>query len=94
MGMRRPNLIRKDGYLQECLTQLQHQADGVESDVTLCQLAYLQTLADDLSEQILPDAYLPMSEAKARNAHKAFEKEMKYWSEQGHNRKGSCKSLE
>lgn len=79
MGMRRSNLIRFDGYLETCLKVLY---EGVDSDYILCQLAMLQKLADDLSGQILPDDYVIISEAKAKDAYKGFEKQLKEWQEQ------------
>ncbi len=92
MGMRRPNLICNDGYLQECLIEFRLSEDPQDTDGTLCKLVYLQTLADDLSVQILPDDYTTISEAKVRSAHKGFERAMKEWQEQNKGNVGSCKS--
>lgn len=93
MGMRRPNLIRNDGYLQECMTQLRLSESALNSDKLLCDLVYLQTLADNLSEQILPDHFVAISEIKARSAYREFETQKKGWEEQNAESMGLCKSL-
>lgn len=82
MGMRRPNLIRNDGYLQDCMAALRLSESPLDTDGILCKLVYLQTLADDLSGHILPDDYVPIAETKARSAYKGFEKQMKDWQAQ------------
>ena len=93
MGMRRPNLIHNDGYLQDCMTVLRFSEDPLNTDDTLCKLVYLQTLVDDLSEQILPDDYISLSETKARSTYKGFEKRIKDWQEQNAENMRSCMSL-
>ena len=90
MGMRRTNIIHSDGYLQECLTHLRLSEDPVDTDGILCKLVYLQTLADELSAQILPDDYVTMSETKARTTYRAFEGQMKDWEEQNAGNLRSC----
>ena len=91
MGKRRPNLIPNDGYLQECMTRLRLSEDSLDSDRNLVKLVFLQTLADDLSGQILPDDYVAVSETKARSAHKGFERQMKAWQEENRGYTEICK---
>ena len=75
------------------MTQLRLSEDPLDSDRNLVKLVYLQTLADDLSVQILPDGYLAISETKARSAHKGFERQMKAWQEENLGNMENCEFM-
>ena len=93
MGRRRPNLIRVDEYLLDCLRVLREADDALDSDRTLCDLVQLQTYADDLAAQILPSGSTIIPEPRVRGAHKVFERQMKDWQESKGQASGSCESL-
>ncbi len=63
------------------------------TDHKLCDLVRLQTFADDLAVQVMPDDSIVTSEAKARTAQKGFEKQMKDWHEQTARDEEPCKCL-
>ena len=75
------------------MTVLGLSEDALESEGDLVKLVFLQTLADDLSDQILPNQRAPITEAKARSAHKDFQREMKAWEGDSNGKTRSRKSL-
>lgn len=94
MGMRRPTLVRhsdNNKYFEDCITRLRGPEDTTGNDHKLCDLVRLQTFADSLALQILPDDSILISEAKVRSAHKGFEKQMRDWHEQTGRDEKSCK---
>ena len=93
MGMRRPNFIRNDDYLQECIAHVRLAEDFLETDQVLCSLVQLQTLADSLSSQISPDYYVPIPETTAWSAYQEFEKDIEAWQESNAHSMQTCKFL-
>jgi hypothetical protein len=63
----------------------------MDKDHQLCDLVRLQTFADNMAVQILPDDSTIMPEAKVRSAQKVFEKQMKDWREQSSSLEEPCK---
>lgn len=86
MGMRRPTLLRHDensAYFEDCMEKLQGLEGTMGNNRTLCDLVRLQTFADDLAGQLLPEKNATMSETKVRSVHNEFEKRMAIWWDQG-----------
>ena len=92
MGKKRPSLVRPNAYLDDCTKKLLLSEDSVDSDQILVHWVKLQILADDLTAQILPDI-VNLTEAKARTAYKAFERQLKDWDEERAGYSDSCKSV-
>ena len=93
MGMRHRNLIRNDRYLQNCIALLGNSDYALDHDKVLCEMVHLQTLADELSELLLPEENDMVNETEVRNAYIAFDLKMKIWREQNPTYCGSCKLL-
>lgn len=96
MGMRRPVLVRhsdNNKYFEDCIATLRRPEASMDKDHQLCDLVRLQTFADNMAVQILPDDSTIMSEAKVRSAQKGFEKQMKDWREQSGSLEEPCKCL-
>ena len=81
MGKKRPSLVRPNAYLDDCIIKLPLSEGSVDSDQILVHWVKLQILADDLTAQISPDI-VNLTEAKARTAYKAFERQLKDWDEE------------
>ena len=93
MGKKRPSLVRPNAYLEDCITSLRSSQHSVEADTTLVRWVRLQMLADELVAQVPPDA-VNITEAKARSAYRAFEKQLKEWEDEDKSSvTESCKSL-
>ena len=92
MGKKRPSLVRPNAYLDDCIIKLPLSEGSVDSDQILVHWVKLQILADDLTAQISPDI-VNLTEAKARTAYKAFERQLKDWDEERAGYSDSCKSL-
>ena len=85
MGRKRPNPVRIDDYLLDCVQVVEEAHDGLPSDKTLCDLVRLQVFADELTPQILPHGNTVIPESRVRSAHEAFEQRMRDWQEKkGH----------
>jgi hypothetical protein len=81
MGKRRPNIVRPNAYLEECIAKVERFDGMIGSNYTLVHWVKLQVLADDLATQLLPDDLASVSEGKVRSAYKNFEKQLKDWEE-------------
>ena len=84
MGLKRPNLLRWNSHLDDCLENLSRAHEGLPSDSILAQLVRLQRLADDVGNQISFDepAAIGMSDKQTQYALKAFERQMGDWEQQ------------
>ena len=93
MGKRRASLVRPNAYLEDCITSLRSSQHSVESDAIVVRWVRLQMLADELVAQVPPDA-INVTEAKARSAYRAFEKQLKEWEDEDKSSvTESCESL-
>ena len=93
MGKKRPSLVRPNAYLEDCISNLRSSQQSVESDAIIVRWVRLQMLADELVAQVPPDA-VNVTEAKARSAYRAFEKQLKEWEDEDKSSvTESCESL-
>ncbi|KAL8665625.1 MAG: hypothetical protein Q9202_002129 [Teloschistes flavicans] len=84
MGLRRPNLIRWNSQMDDCLESLKTSRDNLPSDSVLVELIRLQRLADDVGNQISLDdsSHMGISDIKTQYALKGFERQMRDWEQQ------------
>ena len=80
-GLRRPNLIQWDSYMESILNELDSTGDTLPSDRTLCQWVKLQRIAEDARQRIDRDAIfiIGISDPSIQNALKDFEYKMENW---------------
>ena len=73
--LRQPNLLRWNGYMDECVDALENSPDAIDYDRILCQWAKLQRLGDEFVENfdqddvystLTPDALCALKDFKDR----------------------------
>ena len=82
MTLRRPNLIRWSGYMDECIDVLENTEATLPTDRLLCQFVRLQHINEDVGLQFSmddPSATITISDSRVQYAMKAFEHQLKEW---------------
>lgn len=85
MGLRRPNLIRWNAYMGDCVDFLENSPEAAPTDKLLCQWVRSQHLAEEVGTQFSMDdpfASVSISEPKVQFALKGFENDLQHWREQ------------
>ncbi|KAI9755793.1 MAG: hypothetical protein M4579_004156 [Chaenotheca gracillima] len=83
ISLRRPNLIRWSGFMQESVEVLESSAEAYRSDNLLCQFVRLQRVGEDISVQFSMDdpmALVGIADPKTQYALKGFENQFDSWS--------------
>lgn len=83
MTLRRPNLIRWNAYMDECVEVLETADDALPSDKALCQFVKLQHINEEVGQQFLmddPSATITISDSPVQYALKVFESQLSGWS--------------
>lgn len=82
MSLRRPNLIRWNGYMDECIEVLESSATALPSDNLLCQHVKLQHINEEIGQQFSmddPSAAITISDSRVQFQLKAFEHQLGEW---------------
>jgi hypothetical protein len=85
MGLRRPNLIRWNSFMADCIEVLENSPEAARSDKELCQWARSQHIAEEIGTQFSMDdpvANVSIADSKVQYALKAFERDLEKWSNQ------------
>jgi hypothetical protein len=95
MGLRRPNLVLWDSYTDKCLNEIGYTQDSLPSDKALCEWIRLQRITEDAERQVVRDeiSVLGISDSKAQNWLKGFERKVEDWDTQKSTQVSSCKSF-
>ena len=82
MNLRRPNLIRWNNYMDECIEVLETSDAALPSDRRLCQHVRLQQINEDIGQQFSmddPSAAVSLLDHRVQYAIKAFENRLQDW---------------
>ncbi|RDW73985.1 hypothetical protein BP5796_07427 [Coleophoma crateriformis] len=85
MGLRRPNLIRWNSYMNECVEVLETSPDALDSDKFLTQWVRSQRIAEEVGTQFSmddPSANISITDLKVQYALRGFERDLERWSSQ------------
>ncbi|TVY73392.1 Transcriptional regulator WAR1 [Lachnellula suecica] len=85
MGLRRPNLIRWNSFMDNCIEFFENSPDAVASDKILCQWIKNQHIAEEVGTQFSmddPTATVNIADSKVQFAMKGFERDMEKWNSQ------------
>lgn len=95
MGLRRPNLVLWDSYTDTCLNEIGYSKDSLPSDKALCEWIRLQRITEDAERQVVRDeiSVLGVSDSKAQNWLKGFERKVEDRDTQKSAQVSSCKSF-
>jgi hypothetical protein len=79
MAMHRPNLIRWNTFLQECIDILETSPDAAPTDQYLCHLVWTHKLAEEVGYQFEmddPDSKIDLAEPRTKLKLRGFEREL------------------
>ncbi|KAF2151805.1 hypothetical protein K461DRAFT_257249 [Myriangium duriaei CBS 260.36] len=83
MALRRPNLIRWTGYMQECIDFLEESPEALPSDKLFCQYVRLQKICEDISIAFKMDdptaTTISISDPKVSYTLDVHEQRLKDW---------------
>ena len=85
MGLRRPNLIRWNAFMDDCVEVLESSPHALESDKVLCQWIRSQHIAEEVGTQFSMDdpvANVSIADSKVQLSLKGFERDLEKWSNQ------------
>lgn len=85
MGLRRPNMIRWNSYMSECVEILETSPDAFDSDKFLTQWVRSQRIAEEVGTQFSmddPTANVSITDPKVQYALKGFERDLERWRSQ------------
>ncbi|KAI0894756.1 hypothetical protein F4806DRAFT_470476 [Annulohypoxylon nitens] len=84
MALHRPNLIRWQPFMTECMDILESSPDTAPTDRYLCHLVWTHRLAEDVGIQFSmddPSVFVNVSEQKVQYALRGFERDLAKYSE-------------
>ncbi|KAI1659808.1 hypothetical protein F4813DRAFT_325438 [Daldinia decipiens] len=84
MALHRPNLIRWQSFMTECMDILESSPDAAPTDRYLCHLVWTHRLAEDVGIQFSmddPSVFVNVSEQKVQYALRGFERDLSKYSE-------------
>lgn len=84
LSLRRPNFIRWNGYLDECIKVLESAPETLPSDKRLCQHVKLMHINEEVGLRFSmddPSATIAISDPRVQFAIGAFEKRLEEWNE-------------
>ncbi|XDG06955.1 hypothetical protein ABKA04_006570 [Annulohypoxylon sp. FPYF3050] len=84
MALHRPNLIRWQPFMTECMDILESSPDAAPTDRYLCHLVWTHRLAEDVGIQFSmddPSVFVNVSEQKVQYALRGFERDLAKYSE-------------
>lgn len=84
MALHRPNLIRWQSFMTECMDILESSPDAAPTDRYLCHLVWTHRLAEDVGIQFSmddPSVFINVSEQKVQYALRGFERDLSKYSE-------------
>lgn len=101
MALHRPNLIRWQSFMTECIDILESSPEAAPSDRFLCHLVWTHRLAEDVGIQFSmddPSIFIDITEQKVQYALKGFERTLERYSqgipeEDKHRKRNSFRSL-
>jgi hypothetical protein len=96
VGWRRPNLIRWDSYMAECVQLLENSPEALQSDAYLCQFIKCQRIAEEVGEefQSASDVVINITDPHVQDKLKEFEKKLERWSDDVPPNSQTCKSAQ
>jgi hypothetical protein len=83
MGLRRPNLIRWNSFMDNCLEFFETSPEAAPSDRILCDWVRNQHIAEEIGTQFSmddPTATVNIADSKVQFAMKGFERDLEKWS--------------
>lgn len=84
MALHRPNLIRWQSFMTECMDILESSPEAAPSDRYLCHLVWTHRLAEDVGIQFSmddPSIFVNVTEQKVQYALRGFERDLAKYSE-------------
>ncbi|KAI1143274.1 hypothetical protein F5Y05DRAFT_368083 [Hypoxylon sp. FL0543] len=84
MALHRPNLIRWQAFMTECMDILESSPQAAPTDRYLCHLVWTHRLAEDVGVQFSmddPSTFVNVSEQKVQYALRGFERDLAKYSE-------------
>ena len=85
MILRRPNLLKWDNYLEQCIEFLEASKDAAPTDPLLCALIKIQHIAETIGVEFGmndPTAQISINDQKVKYQINEFERELKVWRRQ------------
>ncbi|KAI8635408.1 hypothetical protein F5Y19DRAFT_10790 [Xylariaceae sp. FL1651] len=84
MALHRPNLIRWQAFMTECMDILESSPDAAPTDRYLCHLVWTHRLAEEVGIQFSmddPSVFINITEQKVQYALRGFERDLAKYSE-------------
>lgn len=84
MALHRPNLIRWNSFMTECIDILESSPEAAPTDKFLCHLVWTHRLAEEVGIQFSmddPSSFVNVAEPKVQYALRAFERELTKYSD-------------